>query len=74
MPWGHKELEMTEQLTHTLTHTHRVLILPARNARDQFKAYNQIAAVVKMWLTVGDQSNMGLAASNQDTSKCLTLW
>ena len=67
-------METTEQLTHTLTHRHTVLILPARNARDQFKAYNQIAAVVKIWPTVGDQSNMGLAASNQDTSKCLTLW
>ena len=21
-PWGHKELDMTEQLTHTHTHTH----------------------------------------------------
>ena len=48
-PWGHKELEMTERLTDT----HTVLILPARNARDLFKPYNQTAAVVKMWLTVG---------------------
>lgn len=50
------------------------LVLPARHAKGQMlEANNEMASKGNMWLTVGDQPNMGLATSYQDADKCLTL-
>ena len=60
--WGHKELDTTEQLTHTHTHTH-AHIIPDTNVK-QFKGTK-----LNKFQTLVIRSSKYMAQINQETSK-----